>query len=188
MLFAYLFDKEYTNKMLSCDIPPMIFLDKNSRENLISQINELNTERWQDKSALKIRMRTILASIFSHFAAELPEDIHESIPHWLIELTTEMEKSENFTVGTERMIELSKKSREHLLRSFKKYYGLTATDYINGLRINYASNLLLNTNRPIIDICFDCGFQSLSYFYRVFKEENGLTPGEFRDKYNYSAK
>lgn len=188
MLFAYLFDGTDTEKMLSCDMPPMVFLDKNSREILISQMNELNTERWQDKSALKIRVRTILASIFAHFAAALPKAPRDAIPHWLVELTGEMTKSENFTAGAERMLALSKKSREHLSRSLKKYYGVTVTDYINILRINYASNLLLNTNIPIIDICFECGFQSLSYFYRIFKEKNGLTPSDFRDNYNQKSK
>lgn len=186
MLFAYLFDTDVSEKMLSCDIPPMVFLDKNNRENLVSQINELNTERWQDKNALKIRMRTILVNIFSHFTSTFPKESDESVPHWLVELTTEMEKPENFTSGTERMIELSNKSREHLSRSFKKYYGLTVTEYVNGLRINYASNLLLNTNISIIDICFDCGFQSLSYFYRIFRQKNGITPSDFRVKYNSS--
>ncbi|MBQ8427489.1 MAG: AraC family transcriptional regulator [Clostridia bacterium] len=186
-LLTYLFDSDYIENLLSCDIPPMVFLDKNSRETLISQINALNTERWQDKNALKIRARIILVNIFSHFASSLPESKNNSIPFWLIELTAEMEKPENFTCGTERMTKLCRKSREHVARCFKKYFNQTVTDYVNGLRINYASNLLINTNMPIIDVCFECGFQSLSYFYRTFKEKNNLTPSELRSKYNYNS-
>lgn len=184
-LFNYLFDEEKYNEMLFCDMPPMVFLDKISRKRLISQLNELNTENWQDKNALKIRMRTILVNIFSYFASSLPETESSSIPLWLTELTNKMTKPENFILGTKQMMLLSNKSREHLSRSFKKYYGVTITDYINGLRVNYASNLLINTNIPILDICFNCGFQSASYFYRIFKEKNGVTPNIFRNNYKF---
>ena len=141
MLFAYLFDESKAHEMLSCDMPPMVFLDKTSKKKLVSQINELNIENWQDKNALKIRMRTILVNIFSHFATSLPETTDNTLPLWLIELTNKMAKPENFILGTKKMIDLSKKSREHLSRSFKKYYGVTITDYLNSLRVNYASNL-----------------------------------------------
>lgn len=184
-LFNYLFDKAKYNEMLFCDMPPMVFLDKLGRKKLISQLNELNTENWQDKNALKIRMRAILVNIFSYFASSLPETESSGIPIWLTELTNKMTKPENFILGTKQMMLLSNKSREHLSRSFKKYYGVTITDYINGLRVNYASNLLINTNIPILDICFNCGFQSASYFYRIFKEKNGVTPNIFRNNYKF---
>lgn len=182
-LFAYLFEREKIQHLLSCDMPPMLFLDKTSKKRLITQINEFNTENWQDKNALKTRMRTILVNIFSYFAESSLQSSPGASPIWLIELTNKMSDPKNFISGIDRMIELGGKSREHLSRSFKKHYGITITDYLNGLRINYASNLLINTNIPIIDICFNCGFQSVSYFYRVFKEKNGVTPSIFRKNY-----
>lgn len=48
--------------------------------------------------------------------------------------------------------------------------------YINGLRINYAANLLLNSNQSIAEVSYLCGFQNLGYFYRVFKQEYGIPP------------
>ncbi len=45
--------------------------------------------------------------------------------------------------------------------------------------------LLVTTDIPIIEICQDCGFESLSYFYHRFKEHYCTTPSEFRkDKTN----
>lgn len=182
-LFAYLFNDKKTEEMLFCDMPPMVFLDKTNRKKLVSQINELNSENWKDKHALKIRMRTILVNIFSHFANSVPENLETVIPLWLVELTNKMAKPENFIAGTSQMIALSGKSREHVSRSVKKYYGITITEYVNDLRVNYASNLLKNTNIPIVDICYNCGFQSASYFYRVFKERNNVSPNIFRSNY-----
>ena len=131
--------------------------------------------------ALKIRMRTILVNVFSHFVDSVSKKQETSLPLWLTKLTNEMEKPENFVEGINQMIALSGKSREHVSRSVKKYYGITITDYINDLRINYASNLLINTNISIIDICYNCGFQSTSYFYRIFKEKNHVSPSIFRN-------
>lgn len=182
-LFTYLFEEARAKEMLYCDMPPMVFLDKTNTKKLVAQINELNTENWNDKNALKIRMRTILVGIFSYFASSVPDAQKTDIPLWLFELTNEMIKPDNFVLGINQMIKLSGKSREHLSRSFKKYYGITITDYINDLRVNYASNLLINTNIPIIDICFNCGFQSASYFYRIFKQKNKISPNNFRSYY-----
>lgn len=182
-LFTYLFDEKKIDEMLYCDMPPMVFLDKTDRKRIVSQINELNTENWKDKDALKIRMRTILVNIFSHFASSTQETPETVIPLWFTELIDAMAKPENFIAGINQMIALSGKSREHVSRSAKKYLGITITDYINDLRANYASNLLINTNIPIIDICYNCGFQSVSYFYRVFKERNNVSPSVFRNNY-----
>lgn len=182
-LFAYLFDEKKTNEMLYCDMPPTVFLDKTHRKKLVSQINELNTANWKDKNALKFRMRTVLVNVFSFFANPVLEKPEVTLPVWLAELTNKMEKPENFIKGTNQMIALSGKSREHVSRSVKKYLGITITDYINDLRVNYASNILINTNIPIIDICYNCGFQSISYFYRVFKEKNSVSPSVFRSRY-----
>ena len=128
-------------------------------------------------------MRVILADIFVRFFSNLSENSQETLPVWLSQLLSDMELHENFTAGFERMVSLSNKSREHLSRSIKKYCKITPSEYINDLRLNYASNLLLNTNKPILEICFACGFQSVSYFYKVFKIKYTCSPSEFRSNY-----
>ena len=128
-------------------------------------------------------MKVILANIFVRFFSNLPKNSQETLPMWLSQLLSDMELPENFTQGFERMLFLSKKSREHLSRSLKKYCKITASEYINDLRLNYASNLLLNTNKPIFEICFACGFQSVSYFYKRFKNKYASSPSEFSSHY-----
>ena len=128
-------------------------------------------------------MKAILADIFVRFFYDMPENSESTMPLWLSRLLSDMEQPSNFIGGMDRMVALSRKSREHLARSMKKYCGATITEYINELRINYASNLLINTNTPILDICFDCGFQGVGYFYKVFKDKYSISPGEFRKIY-----
>lgn len=179
-LFTYLSDSFPSQKLLSCDMPPTIILNTLEKKHLLSQIEELNIVKWQDKNALKLRMRAILADIFVRFFYNIPNLTEYASPLWLTRLLNDMNYPENFSLGIERMVSLSQKSREHLSRSLKKYYGITPTEYINDLRINYASNLLLNTNTPILQICFSCGFDSVSYFYKVFKAKYHMSPSEFK--------
>ena len=180
LLFTYLSDCFPSKDLLSCDMPPTVLLNRLEKERLLAQISELNIVNWQDKDALKLRMRAILADIFVRFFYNMPNSKEQSAPVWLSQLLSEMEHPDNFSAGIERMISLSGRTREHLSRSLKKHYGVTLTEYINDLRINYASNLLLNTNTPILEICFACGFQSVSNFYKVFQGKYGVSPREFR--------
>lgn len=183
LLFEYLTDSFPSKELLKSDMPPTILLNKLQKERIMSQVNLLNRVNWQNRDALKLRMRTFLADIFAEFFFNAPKNDEKDVPLWLSRLLSEMESPENFTEGIEKMISLSKKSREHLSRSMKKYCGITAAEYINELRISYASNLLIYTNSPILEVCFSCGFQSQSYFYKIFKNKYRLSPKEFREKY-----
>lgn len=59
---------------------------------------------------------------------------------------------------------------------FKQEMGVTFTDYLNTLKVQYACTLLENTNLSIIDISLSAGFDDQSYFTKVFKRIKGTTP------------
>lgn len=71
-------------------------------------------------------------------------------------------------------------SKPHLCRTFKRHTNQTITEYINDYRINYACDLLMNTNIPIVEIAFNVGYQNISYFISRFKKKTYLTPKQFR--------
>ncbi|MBO5453591.1 MAG: AraC family transcriptional regulator [Clostridia bacterium] len=182
-LFDYFSDEQIVNNLLFSDMPPIVLLSNREKNQVLEQISQLNIVNWQDKKALKLKMRAILADIFVKFFFKLSENKDNKIPEWLSELIIEMKKTENFVAGTEKMIKLSGKTREHLARCIKSYLGITLSEFINELRINYISNLLIHTNINIIDMCYECGFQSLSNFYRIFKDKYGVSPTTFRQQY-----
>ncbi len=68
----------------------------------------------------------------------------------------------------------------HFCRMFKRYTFKTPVQYINGVRLSAAMELLSRTDRKVLDIAMDTGFNSLSYFIGVFKENLGCTPTQFR--------
>lgn len=106
------------------------------------------------------------------------------IPLWLLHTCNEMHKKDNYVEGLPRMVEISQKSQEHLTRSVRQYYNMTPTEYINQIRLQNAAAMLQKSDMKIIDIIFECGYNSLSYFNRLFKMYYGLSPREYRE-FNY---
>ena len=68
-------------------------------------------------------------------------------------------------------------------RFFKLHTGRNLTDYIIDIRLGAAARMLVDTKRSISEICFNCGFNNLSNFNRIFKKKKGCSPTEFRDNY-----
>lgn len=65
-------------------------------------------------------------------------------------------------------------------RFFKRMTGRTFVAYVHRLRVARACRLLIETDAPITDVCFDAGFGNLSNFNRVFRRERGMNPLTFR--------
>lgn len=68
-------------------------------------------------------------------------------------------------------------------RFFKLRTGRSLSDYISDIRIGHASRLLMDSTTSIAEICYECGFNNISNFNRIFKKKKGRTPKEFRDYY-----
>lgn len=68
-------------------------------------------------------------------------------------------------------------------RFFKLRTGRSVQDYITEIRLGYASRALMDSTRTIAEICYDCGFNNISNFNRIFKKKKQSTPKEFRDFY-----
>lgn len=74
-------------------------------------------------------------------------------------------------------------SMGYLSRFFKKNYGMTFTEYLKNVRMYYALDELLYTDKPITKIVFDNGFSSVASFNEIFKDINGDTPSAVRKKH-----
>jgi len=66
---------------------------------------------------------------------------------------------------------------------FKQLTNQTPMQYLNSLRLDIASELLVNNSQLNIgNICYDCGFSSTQYFATVFQNKFGLSPSSYRQK------
>ena len=69
--------------------------------------------------------------------------------------------------------------KEAFCRYFKKATGNTFIEFLNQYRISQAKRLLL-MDKNVSETCFNCGFESLSYFNRIFKKVTGKNPSTFK--------
>jgi AraC family transcriptional regulator len=69
----------------------------------------------------------------------------------------------------------------HFHRTFSAVVGETVMEYVRGRRLTGAANALRDTDRPILSIAFDAGFDSQEAFTRAFRRRFGTTPGRCRD-------
>ncbi len=69
-------------------------------------------------------------------------------------------------------------SKYHFSRLFKKIMGQTITEYLNYQRCNYARKLLAEGNHNVSESAVLSGFQSLSYFTKVYKKHIGVVPSQ----------
>lgn len=89
----------------------------------------------------------------------------------------------NEVINVTKLAEYVDLNPSYLSTLFKKEVGITITNYIIKKRIEAAKNMLKFSNYSYSDISSYLSFSSQSYFIRVFKNETGLTPKEYRHKY-----
>ncbi len=101
-------------------------------------------------------------------------------PDWLKALCEEMAKPKNLRLGSEALFKLAGRCKEHVCRSFKTHLGMTATEYVNSLRLQRAESLLLMTDMKLPELARECGFRNLGRFHTLFKARKGMTPRRYR--------
>lgn len=180
-LTEYLGDGFAAKELLEGEYPPEVHLADNEAKRLYLKMAELNTVNFSDSAKLKFKMRRLLCDIFADYF-ESPPEKNSDIPFWLENAYRKMRDPRNFIEGKEKLFSLAGKTREHTTRCMKKYYGITPSDYVNELRLLYAANLLMSSNLNATEICYECGFQNVSWFYNEFAKRFGVTPGKYKHR------
>jgi AraC-like DNA-binding protein len=68
-------------------------------------------------------------------------------------------------------------------RYFKEKTGKGFIFFVNEMRIGYACKLLIENHISISQICFECGFNNISNFNRMFKRQTGYTPSDYQQQF-----
>ncbi|PQA59107.1 AraC family transcriptional regulator [Siphonobacter curvatus] len=86
-------------------------------------------------------------------------------------------------ITLEEISSISNLSVTSFCRYFKLLTNKTYYDFLIEIRISHACRALVENKVPTEVICFDCGFNNVSNFYRHFKKVTGVTPLEYKRKY-----
>ena len=73
-------------------------------------------------------------------------------------------------------------SEKYISRYFKEHFHITLSQYITHLPLEYAKQLLQDTDTPVTEIAMQSGYQNVSYFIRSFKKAYGVSPLKYKRK------
>ncbi len=102
--------------------------------------------------------------------------IEARVQHFVAELHESFFRGFSLEGVADRLV-MSKRS---FTAAFRKLTGRSFLQYVRDLRIEHAKRLLLESNRSVTTISFECGFENLSHFYRVFKSKLRASPEQWR--------
>lgn len=159
--------------------PPISQVNSGELGMLLRRIERINLLCSTDSDMARVELRALLTDICLHCLTSPTLDSSNRMP-WFSKLLREMNRPENIRRGLDAMLELSPYSHEYLCREFKRMMECTPTEYINVLRLNQAQIMLEDPSISIMDVCYAVGFESVSYFYRLFKNKYGSTPSRYR--------
>lgn len=166
-----------------------------SHPELAAKLKEL-TDRMQeiffsDRSDREIRccmlLMEFMLALLDHrkeLAPELKEERHDytdDVMRRMIRVTDYIKNNlaaDDLSQGT--MAEMAGISRDYFSRIFKNVTGMNYSKWLNMIRLEKASELLAQDGRTLTEVAMLSGFQSIPSFNRVFREEKGMAPGEYR--------
>lgn len=102
------------------------------------------------------------------------------VPHWLSYAIEQYQTPMNFQKGVAGFVELTGRSTDHVNKVVREYLNQTLTETVTKIKMTYAAQRLTMTNVPIKTICYNCGYNAIGHFYKVFNKHYGMTPKDFR--------
>ncbi len=161
----------------STEFPISLRLAGPQRERAVNAMLSLQSSH---RSLAKIEH--FLLSIMTH-VLDATAQAQSPAPPWLIDAAQAAREPRVFRRGAEGMIEAAGRSQAHVCRETRRHLGLSPTQYVNRIRIQHAAMMLSGTEYAVAVIAQDCGFENLSYFHRLFREQYGTTPRGYRQRH-----
>ena len=148
-------------------------------------------------AAFELRIKACIFSAFAEICANCPQKGQVLVsPEYLDYRADRMNSIYHFIhsncrskLTVQTLARVANMSPGYLCRFFKDMTGRTITEYINHYRVSQAAIMIESTDKKLLEIALDTGFNNLSYFVNQFKRCFGVTPSEFKKtQRRYGAK
>ena len=146
-----------------------------------AQIGIINRSGSGSPSVIEFEIIAETVSLLSK--ARLYSDI--GYPDWFGSLLEKIHSPQYLACTAADIYSLGGFSPPVMINYFKEYTGKTVAEYLRGIKLDYASELLLKTRLTSLEIAGRLGYDSLSHFSRIFKLYTGLSPGKYRNEKRY---
>lgn len=156
-----------------------------SLANILSTLSNLYHEQEHKSSTTEIMSHKYLTDIVVFAFAENREEEKESVSmnEKLQQIREYMSVHYSEKITLNSLAGLFYISKFHLSREYKRFFGVTIMNDLTSLRISQAKSLLRFTDRSIEQIAEECGFLDGTYFIKVFKSAENMTPYSYRTKW-----
>ncbi len=169
---------------------PYILLDSfiNWQEKILAYSISIWNRLYNAEHGFEIYVRNelsqlILIALTNHSKCETKPSIRDLLNADRIKTMLQyiqMHYSETITISA--LAKAALISESEVLRCFHNTIHSTPNQYLKQYRIQKACRMLVDTDMTSIDIAFQCGFQSSSYFTKTFREQIGCTPLKYRKR------
>lgn len=147
--------------------------------NLIREVIDVNEEK---EMGYQLRTRILLLELLESLLKE------EGLRQADITSTTDMQRDllayiqEHYTekINLAMLAEEFHLSEKYISWYFKEHFSISFMQYVAHLRMMRAKDLLLFTDVSITEVALSCGYPSVNFFIRSFKEIHGITPLQYR--------
>ncbi len=143
--------------------------------------NRMIREFMAQDDVSPLAMEGVLLEMLAESARSSDETHGSSAPGWLRRVHDLLRESSLEAPGLAALAGIAGVHPVHLSREFHRHFHMTVGEYIRKRRIEYASELLSNSELSMTEIASTCGFSDQSHFCALFKKHLGMTPGKFRD-------
>ena len=128
-------------------------------------------------------LRLMAGNSVQFFLSRTLSPVTGSFPSKFLWAVEQMSQPENLREGINAFLRLSNYSHPQLCRVMRRYSGITPQTFILRLRMNYALELLINTDYNLHIVSEKVGYASLSHFTKVFHQYFNVTPSSVRKQY-----
>lgn len=168
---------------------------KKIRDIIFKMENEFKNQKPEYESMIKIYLTEILIYLIREYDYIKPDsenyrcaEVLKQLENAMVYINDNLEKEITLT----ELSASANMSRTYFSTVFKKFNGISPWEYINIKRIEKALTLLKSTDKTKLEIASDCGFSSLSNFYKAFRRVTGKSPGDlirgFAPSFNASGR
>lgn len=120
-----------------------------------------------------------MSRVFTEFSSRSEEANYLPAQELMMEVQNLIERQHQQRLNLEGLAKKVCLTKYQLIRSFKRYKGVTPNEFLNIIRVEKAKNFILQGN-SLIDSAIEAGFYDQSHFTHYFTQYTSFTPGQFQ--------
>ena len=160
---------------------------KNIRKLLNNIVYESKSHQYYGKLLISLTFMEILSTFSRKILSDFCNNklfVLQDYPKPLQKAIIFCNKNFNQRITVEELSKHCNISHQHLIRLFRKHMHMSPVQYINKNKIFHAIDMLRSTELSVKEIAYELGYEDTSYFIRIFKKEEKMTPTQVRRRIN----